>query len=63
MHVIPHFTRALFHSDYRGTQLLSRHIPIYNFLRLSSRWRTRYSEVVYQKDNQHGDDYATDEAR
>ena len=36
MHVIAHFTRTLLHSGDGGTQLLSRHIPIYNFLRLSS---------------------------
>ena len=35
MHVLAHFARFILHNIYGGAQLLSRHIPINIFLRLS----------------------------
>ena len=51
MHILAHFTRFFFHSNYGGPQLLSRYIPVNNLLRLGTRWRIHDSEVVRKKDN------------
>jgi hypothetical protein len=58
MDVLAHFTHFFFHSGNGGTQLLSRHIPVNNLLRLSTRWRIHDSEVVHKEDNKDSEEHA-----
>jgi hypothetical protein len=62
MDLIPHFTRAPFHNDHRGTQLLGSDVPIDNLLRLGPGRRTRHGEIVHQEDDEYGEEYARKDA-
>jgi hypothetical protein len=58
MHVFAHFAHFLLHSGDGGTQLLNRHVPVNDFLRLSPCWRIGYSEIVHKKDNKDSEEHA-----
>jgi hypothetical protein len=53
-----HFLRSLLHSGDGGAQLLSRHVPVNNFLWLSPCWRSRYSDIVHKEDNKDREKHA-----
>lgn len=57
-HVFAHFAHCLLRNDDGGTQLLSRHAPVNNFLWLSPCWRSRYSEIVHTEDNKDHEKHA-----
>jgi hypothetical protein len=40
-------------------QLLSRHIPVNNLLRLNTRWRIYDSEIVHKEDHKDREEHAS----
>jgi len=59
MNVLAHFTRFFFHSRDGGAQLLSRYIPVHDFLGFGSCWRVHDSEIVHKEDNKDREERAS----